>query len=209
LRQEFRIVFVGRLVERKGVKHLIEAVRRLPVELRPHLTVIGEGPERQALEAQVRAAGLERRVKISGRVSDEALHAAYAGSDVMVLPSIYDTRGDTEGLGVVLLEAMSYGIPAVASDIGGITDIIENEKSGLLVPPADPEKLARALERLARDPALAARLGNAGEQRARDVFGWPAIMAKWEECYGSLVQTRTDTANAAAPAATPPRAPVR
>ncbi|HJS43075.1 MAG TPA: glycosyltransferase family 4 protein [Gemmatimonadales bacterium] len=209
LRQEFRIVFVGRLVERKGVKHLIEAVRRLPADLRPHLTVIGEGPERRALEAQVRAAGLEQRVKISGRVSDEALHAAYAGSDVMVLPSILDTRGDTEGLGVVLLEAMSYGVAAVASDIGGITDIIENEKSGLLVPPADPEQLARALERLARDPALAVRLGNAGEQRVRHVFGWPEIMAKWEECYGSLVQTRTDTASVAAPAATPPREPAR
>lgn len=209
LRQEFRIVFVGRLVERKGVQHLIEAVRRLPAELRPHLTVIGEGPERRALEAQVQAAGLERRVKISGRVSEEALHAAYAGSDVMVLPSILDTRGDTEGLGVVLLEAMSYGVAAVASDIGGITDIIEHEKSGLLVPPANPEQLARALERLARDPALAARLGEAGEQRVRHVFGWPEIMAKWEECYGSLTQTRTDTASAAAPVATPPREPVR
>ncbi len=208
-RQEFRIVFVGRLVERKGVTHLIEAVRRLPVELRPHLTVIGEGPERQALEAQVQVAGLERRVAILGRIPDESLREAYAGSDVMVLPSILDSRGDTEGLGVVLLEAMSYGIPVVASDIGGITDIIESGKSGLLVPPADPERLAQALERIARDPALARRLGEAGEQRVRQAFGWPEIMAKWQECYGSLVQTRTGTASAAERAAMPPRERVR
>jgi glycosyltransferase involved in cell wall biosynthesis len=208
-RQEFRIVFVGRLVERKGVKHLIDAVGRLPVELRPHLTVIGEGPERQALDAQVHAAGLERRVEIRGRVSEEALHEAYADSDVMVLPSILDARGDTEGLGVVLLEAMSYGVPVIASDIGGITDVVENEKSGLLVPPADPEQLARALERLARDPALAKRLGDAGEQRVRHAFGWPEIMAKWAECYGSLGRRRTGTASAAEQPATPPREPVR
>jgi glycosyltransferase involved in cell wall biosynthesis len=208
-RQEFRIVFVGRLVERKGVKHLIDAVGRLPVELRSHLTVIGEGPERPALDAQVRAAGLERRVEIRGRVSEQALHEAYADSDVMVLPSILDARGDTEGLGVVLLEAMSYGVPVIASDIGGITDIVENEKSGLLVPPADPEQLARALERLARDPALAKRLGDAGEQRVRHAFGWPEIMAKWAECYGSLGRRRTGTASAAEQPATPPREPVR
>ena len=208
-RQDFRIVFVGRLVERKGVTHLIEAVRRLPAELHAHLTVIGEGPERQALEAQARAAGLERRVDIRGRVPDAELRDAYAASDVMVLPSILDARGDTEGLGVVLLEAMSYGIPVVASDIGGITDIIENGNSGLLVRPADADQLARALERVARDPALAARLGTAGEQRVRQAFGWPEIMAKWEECYGSLAQTRTDTASAVARAATPPREPVR
>jgi glycosyltransferase involved in cell wall biosynthesis len=208
-RQDFRIVFVGRLVERKGVTHLIEAVRRLPAELHAHLTVIGEGPERQALEAQARAAGLEHRVDFRGRVPDAELRDAYATSDAMVLPSILDARGDTEGLGVVLLEAMSYRIPVVASDIGGITDIIENGNSGLLVPPADADQLARALERIAREPALAGRLGAAGEQRVRQAFGWPEIMAKWEECYGSLAQTRTDTASAVARAATPPREPVR
>jgi glycosyltransferase involved in cell wall biosynthesis len=183
----FRILFVGRLVQRKGVTHLIEAVRRLPADLRAELIVIGDGPERQTLAEQVHANALDERVDIRGRVPEGALREAYAAASVFVLPAIVDERGETEGLGVVLLEAMSYGIPVVGSDIGGITDIIENEESGLLVPPADAEQLARTLERLARDPSLAARLGAAGLRRVQAEFGWPGIMRKWAECYGAPV----------------------
>ena len=205
----FQVLFVGRLVERKGVKNLIDAVQRLPADLRARLVVIGDGPEREGLEARVRDVALEGRVEIRGRVSDEELRAAYARSDVLVLPSILDARGDTEGLGVVLLEAMSYGVPVVASDIGGITDIVEHDKSGLLVPPGDPAALAQALERVARDPALASRLGTAGEQRVRRAFGWPEIMAQWDAVYRGPARTRTDTAREAESGATPPRASAR
>jgi glycosyltransferase involved in cell wall biosynthesis len=201
----FRILFVGRLVKRKGVTHLIEAVRRLPAELGAHLTIIGDGPEHATLAVQVHDGGLDGRVDMSGRVPESALREAYAASDVLVLPSIVDARGDTEGLGVVLLEAMSYGVPVVGSDIGGITDIIENGESGLLVPPADAEQLARALERLARDPSLADRLGAAGEHRVRTAFGWPEIMGKWEECYGAVGARRPGISSGAGAAATPPR----
>ena len=205
----FQVLFVGRLVERKGVKNLIDAVQRLPADLRARLVVIGDGPERQGLGARVRDSGLEDRVEIRGRVSDEELRAAYAGSDVLVLPSILDARGDTEGLGVVLLEAMSYGVPVVGSDIGGITDIVEHNKSGLLVPPGDPAALAQTLERLARDPALASRLGSAGAQRVRSAFGWPEIMAQWDAVYRGPARTRTDTAREAESGAMPPRASAR
>src|SRR5487761_347573 len=180
----FRILFVGRLVERKGVTHLIDAVGRISTDVRARLTVIGEGPERAALEAQAAAAGLDGGVDFRGRVDDQDLQDAYAAAAVLVLPSIVDARSDTEGLGVVLLEAMSCGVPVVGSRAGGITDIIEDEESGLLVPPADPALLASALERLARDPALAARLGAAGERRVRAAFGWPEIIRSWVECYG-------------------------
>jgi len=204
----FQVLFVGRLVERKGVKHLIDAIERVPGA---RLVVIGDGPERAGLEAGARDLGLGTRVDFRGRVSDDELRATYAASDALVLPSILDARGDTEGLGVVLLEAMSYGVPVVASDIGGITDIVEHDKSGLLVTPGDPAALAQALERLARDPALAQRLGAAGEQRVRSAFGWTEIMAKWDAVYrgSARAQTRTDTASAAGSNATPPRAPAR
>ena len=182
----FQVLFVGRLVERKGVKHLIKAIALMPPELGARLVVIGDGPERMVLEGGIRDSGLGARVDFRGRVSDEELRAAYATSDVLVLPSILDARGDTEGLGVVLLEAMSYAVPVVASDIGGITDIVEHNKSGLLVPPGDAAALAEALEQLARDASLARRLGSAGEQRVRSAFGWPEIMAKWAALYGAL-----------------------
>jgi glycosyltransferase involved in cell wall biosynthesis len=202
----FRILFVGRLVERKGVTNLIDAMQRLPADLNPILTLIGDGPERAALELKAHANGLKGRVVFSGHVDDSALQEAYAATDVFVLPAVIDARGDTEGLGVVLLEAMSCAVPVVGSGIGGITDIIENEVSGLLVPPADPDKLAGALERLARDPALAARLGAAGERRVRAEFGWPEIMTKWERCYGALIERRTGIASGAGSTATPPQA---
>jgi glycosyltransferase involved in cell wall biosynthesis len=199
----FRILFVGRLVERKGVTHLIEAVRQLPAELHARLVLIGDGPERDKLKAQVRNGGLEGQVDIRGLVPEAALREAYATSDVFVLPSIVDSRGETEGLGVVLLEAMSYGISVVGSDIGGITDIIENEESGLLVPPGDARQLALALERLARDHALVARLGQGGPLRVRDEFGWPAIMRKWAECYAGLAAGPADATAAEVADATP------
>jgi glycosyltransferase involved in cell wall biosynthesis len=200
---------VGRLVERKGVTHLIEAVRQLSSDVRPYLTVIGDGPERAALDAQIARDGLRDRVTIRGRVSEAELRGAYAVADVLVLPSILDARGDTEGLGVVLLEAMSYGVPVIGSNLGGITDIVRDGETGLLVPPGDPVQLAATLRRLAGDRRLAARLGDAGRQHVATAFGWPAIMAQWEECYAAAVGTRTDTATPAAPAATPPRAKAR
>jgi glycosyltransferase involved in cell wall biosynthesis len=163
--------------------------------VRARLTVIGEGPERATLEAQA-AVGPGGRVDFHGRVDDKDLQDAFAAADVLVLPSIVDARGDTEGLGVVLLEAMSCGVPVIGSRAGGITDIIEDNESGLLVPPADPALLASALERLARDPALAARLGAAGERRVRAAFGWPEIMKSWAECYGAPGATQTRTGKA-------------
>lgn len=192
----FEVLFVGRLVERKGVTHLVEAVRRLPADVRAHLTIVGEGPERSNLEAQVAQENLAERVTVRGRVSAAELRDAYAGSSVLVLPSIVDARSDTEGLGVVLLEAMAYGVPVIASDIGGIPDIVVNAESGLLVPPGDASALSHALLLLARDSALAARLADAGRRRVREQFSWPSITARWEECYAAAAGTRTGTATA-------------
>jgi glycosyltransferase involved in cell wall biosynthesis len=138
-------------------------------------------------------------VELRGRVSDDELRRAYAGASVLALPAIVDSRGDTEGLGVVLLEAMSYGVPVVASDLGGITDIVANEETGLLVAPADAAALAAALERLARDPALAARLGEAGRHVVRDRFSWPSIVAQWEACYRAAGERRGTQPVSAAP----------
>src|SRR5439155_1687474 len=101
------------------------------------------------------------------RTSDQvvAISSGTAGEIAeLVLPSIVDARGDTEGLGVVLLEAMSYHLPVVASNVGGITDIVADGETGLLVPPADPVALAAALERLATDAPLAERLADAGRR---------------------------------------------
>jgi len=183
----FVILFVGSLVERKGVRYLIDALPLLPAHLPAKLVIIGDGAERSRLEAQVRQRGLEHRVEVRGRVAEQELRRAYAGASVLVLPAIVDARGDTEGLGVVLLEAMSYGVPVIGSDLGGITDIVIDGETGLLVPPQDSAALAAALERLATDRGLARRLGEAGGSHVRRHFSWPAIIAQWEECYAAVL----------------------
>jgi glycosyltransferase involved in cell wall biosynthesis len=175
------ILFVGRLVELKGLTHLIEAVSRLKGRIPARIVAVGIGPERAHLESLAQSRGVE--VDFRDKVPDAELHRAFLTSDMLVLPSIVDARGDTEGLGVVLLDAMSYGIPAIASRVGGIPDIIEDGVSGVLVPPADPEALATAIERLARDPAYARRLADAGRERLRTHFSWDTIIARWDAVY--------------------------
>ncbi|MBI2536383.1 MAG: glycosyltransferase family 4 protein [Gemmatimonadetes bacterium] len=185
----FTILFVGRLVARKGIPTLIEAVRRLRETCSIRVVLIGEGPERPALEAEVARAGLDGVVELRGRVPPDALARAYQEAGALVLPAIVDLRGDTEGLGVVLLEAMSYGTPVVASDLGGITDIVAPDQTGLLVPPGDPVALAGAIERLARDTALWHRLADAGRRRFRDDFSWPSLVRRWDDLYREAVRS--------------------
>jgi len=179
------VLFVGRLVERKGVAHLIEAVARLR-ERSLRLVVVGDGPERPRLETLARSRGALDRVEFRGKVSDAELRRAYGNADVFVLPSVLDARGDTEGLGVVLLEAMNYAVPVIASRIGGIVDIVADGETGLLVPPGEETALASALDRVLSDPDLARRLGEAGRRRLHERFSWEAITARWEAVYRSL-----------------------
>jgi len=181
------VLFVGRLVERKGVPYLIEALA-LVGDASIRLVIVGEGPERPKLEEVARrlGGGVADRVAFRGKISATELQAAYAGASAFVLPSVFDARGDTEGLGVVALEAMNYGTPVVASRIGGIPDVVEDGVTGLLVPPGDAAALAAALRRVLGEPGLGRRLGEAGRRRLHEQFSWEAITARWEAVYRSL-----------------------
>jgi glycosyltransferase involved in cell wall biosynthesis len=182
-RAERSILFVGRLVERKGVSHLIRALGGVRRRMPARLIVIGDGPERSRLEQLARDVGVAAHIDFRGRVSDEELHRAYAAADVFVLPSVLDARQDTEGLGVVLLEAMNYSVPVIASDIGGITDIVQHDRTGLLVPPGDEGALAHALTRVLLDKAVADRLAAEGRRLLRETFSWDRIVDRWEAVY--------------------------
>ena len=184
--REFTVLFVGRLVERKGVPVLLEAWARAELP-NARLVVVGDGPDRGALEARATALGVEMTVDFRGRVSDTELGAAYSTADLFVLPAVLDARGDTEGLGVVLLEAMASNVPVLASAAGGITDVVVDGESGALVPPGDVAALATALQRLHRDPDLRARLAAGGVARVRDEFSWEAIADRWAAVYSDAV----------------------
>ncbi|MDX1661696.1 MAG: glycosyltransferase family 4 protein, partial [Gemmatimonadota bacterium] len=122
------------------------------------------------------------RIAFLGRVSDEALLEAYRRASVFVLPATLDERADTEGLGVVLLEAMAQRTPVVATRRGGIVDIVIDGETGLLVDDA-VEALAEAIDRVLADPDAARAMGERGAERVRRAFSWDTILDRIEAVY--------------------------
>jgi glycosyltransferase involved in cell wall biosynthesis len=127
-------------------------------------------------------------VEFLGRVTSAELVAAYRRAACFVLPATLDERADTEGLGVVLLEAMSYGVPVVATRRGGIVDVVDDGKTGILVED-DPGALADAIAPLLEDPDRGRTLGRAGRARVRERFGWDSIVDRLEAVYRSSSET--------------------
>ncbi|HEX6590158.1 MAG TPA: glycosyltransferase family 4 protein [Longimicrobiales bacterium] len=182
----FRLLFVGRLVERKGLAYLLEAMAAMRGTRRVLLDVVGDGPLRPTLERRAQELGLTDVVRFRGFVDAERLERSFAEADAFVLPAVEDAKGDVEGLGVVLIEAQTHGLPVIASASGGIVDIVLHERTGLLVPPGDAPALAAAIERLAGDEALRARLATAGREHASTTFSWDAITDRLVALYRRL-----------------------
>ena len=188
--EPLRLLFVGRLVERKGVEHLVRALPRVRRERPAELTVVGEGEWEPVIREAAREAGVEVHVRLTGYVDRPTLERLYREADLFVLPAVVDRKGDTEGLGVVLLEAMRAGRPVIASRVGGIPDIVEHERSGWLVPPAEPGALAGAILGAARDPGAARAVAEEGRRRATEEFSWDAILDGLEAAYEAAVTAR-------------------
>jgi glycosyltransferase involved in cell wall biosynthesis len=176
-----RILFVGRLVARKGVDRLLQALATIADRVW-RLEIVGFGPERDPLERRAAELGLSGRVEFLGRIANDALVAAYRRATCFVLPATLDERADTEGLGVVLLEAMSYGVPVIATRRGGIVDIVEDGGTGVLVED-EPAELARAVASILDDPQRGRALGRAGRASVRERFGWDSIVDRLDAVY--------------------------
>jgi glycosyltransferase involved in cell wall biosynthesis len=167
------VLAVGRLQHPKDPFTLARALGLLRGKFTAML--VGEGPDRPRLEAEIRRLGLEQAVVLAGDRSDVA--DVLAGADVFVLSST------SEGLPLSILEAMAAGLPVVASSVGGVPEAVEDGDTGLLVPPRDPARLAAALERLLADPALRRRLGSNGRERVREHFGLEAFQQRHVAVY--------------------------
>ena len=181
------LLFIGRLVERKGVHLLLEALALLPAAHRPLLRVVGDGPERARLEELAGRLQLGADVVFHGFISAEEKVERLAGCDAFVLPAVIDSKGDTEGLGVVLLEAMTYGKPVIASAAGGIVDIVRGGRNGFLVPPGDAAALADAIQACVENPDRARALGEQGRIDVENGFSWDVIADRLAALYASVV----------------------
>ena len=197
---------VGRLIPIKGHDVLLRALARVRQQL-PEVTleIAGDGPLEPELSATVSRLGLGERVSFLGRVAPPG--PVFERAEVVVVPSF------GEGFGMVALEAMERGRPVVASDVGGLPEIVADGRTGLLVPPGDPEAFAAAIVELAGDPARAADMGAAGRKRALAEFSQERCTDRIEAIYGAALAAagerrfRTSsharsTANAASSAST-------
>jgi colanic acid/amylovoran biosynthesis glycosyltransferase len=163
--EPFEILCVGRLVSTKGQRILIEVIHRLKQSaLSVHLTLVGDGPDRDDLETHVRDRHLESQVTFTGSVNQDEIQAYFTASDIFVLASF------AEGIPVALMEAMAMEIPCIATIINGIPELITDGVDGLLVSPSDSDGLANAITRLIRDPLLRQTLGMAGRVRVQEAY---------------------------------------
>jgi glycosyltransferase involved in cell wall biosynthesis len=178
-----RFAFVGRLVGWKAVDLLLAALAQAARQADVALQVVGDGPERAALEAQAQRLGVADRVTFHGLVSQPRCAALLGEADALVLPSLYECGG------AVVLEAMAAGLPVVATRWGGPADYLD-DTTGILVEPAGVpafvEGLAAAMVRLARDPGLRATLGARARRAAVEVYDWDRKIDRILEVYRSV-----------------------
>jgi glycosyltransferase involved in cell wall biosynthesis len=169
------ILYVGRLVERKGVRYLIQAYAEIINEINARVFIVGMGQEMESLKRLTVELGVKDKINFLGQISAQELDQCYRNASVFVLPAIIDAKGDTEGLGVVLIEALTYKLPVIASGVGGIVDVIKDNETGILVPEKDTDALAHALLKVMKNDKYAASLGERGYQFVNEKYNWNKI----------------------------------
>jgi glycosyltransferase involved in cell wall biosynthesis len=177
------LLFSGRLIQRKGVNFLLQAMPQILARRKVRLIITGDGHCKAEWQALSQELGLRPYVEFAGFVTNERLSELFHSCTMYVHPAIHDDRGDTEGLGVVLIEALRNRKPVVASRVGGIVDVIQDGKTGILVPEKDPAALATAVLNLLDNPELAQRLGEQGYLYATKFFDWERITGQLEAIY--------------------------
>jgi glycosyltransferase involved in cell wall biosynthesis len=165
-----RLVSVGRAVAKKGYDDLLNALAALPADCAWQLTHIGGGPLLGSLRQQAEKLGIDQRIQWLGALPQKEVLESYRASDLFVLASKIVDDGDRDGLPNVLMEAQSQGLCCLSTTISGIPELIEHQRTGWLVGPADAPALSDALQQLLQNPALRTRLGQAGQQRVQQIF---------------------------------------
>jgi glycosyltransferase involved in cell wall biosynthesis len=178
-RGERRLLFVGRLTPQKGVEHLLHALTAMKTQA--SLDIVGDGPSRAALEALAKELGVATRVRWHGQVVQSVLPRLYQSAAAVVVPSA------EEGLGLVAVEALLCETPVVAFDSGGLRDVVQHDRTGLLVPPGDRTALAKTLDDLLSRDGRGSDLGRAGRLYALSAFAPESAARRYAEIYRQVL----------------------
>ncbi len=175
------VLFVGRITDQKGIFHLLEAAPRLPKGVQ--VVLCASAPDTPEIEERLRrAVSRQPNVLWIGEMAPvETVVQLYSHAAVFACPSVY------EPFGLINLEAMACETPVVASAVGGIVEVVEDGKTGLLVPPSRPDELAAALRRVLEDEALARAMGRAGRRRVEAQFSWASVAERTERVYADAI----------------------
>ena len=189
------ILFVGRLVEKKGVHHLLNAMP-LVIGAFPQaiLVIVGEGTLRRELEESARSLGIMQSVRFLGRIPNEDLPKYYGAADVFVGPSIVDKSGDTEGLGIVFLEAAASQLAMIGTSVGGISDVLIHQVTGIQVNPNDSDQLASEINLLLQNPELRDRLALKARDHVVENFSWRCVAARFTALFQEVIDKRRASA---------------
>jgi glycosyltransferase involved in cell wall biosynthesis len=176
------LVFAGRLVPKKGLRILLEAMPGI-LAGRPdaRLVIAGFGPERPALDHLARRLGITRHIRFTGPYRHEELPGIYRGARLAVFPFVEAPSGDREGLGLVVVEAAGCGLPVIVGDVPGVRDVVTHQETGILVAPGDARALSAAVLSLLEDEAACARLARRGRDDALRRFDWPVVRQRYAD----------------------------
>lgn len=180
-RSGLRILAVSRLISRKGLDVLIKAIGRLRDE--PFsLDIAGDGPDRKLLEQLARSCGVADRVRFHGFMDRPSLASLYGQADIFVLASL------AESCSMALLEAMGWGLPIIATRVGGTSELIDHGSNGLLIRANDVDELTTAIRELAHDPARRERFTDTNRALARDRFSWRSVAEAYQGIFRDAVE---------------------
>ena len=179
------ILFVGRLVEKKGVDDLLKAFALLRHDMRntASLWIVGDGERDQQLRKSAADLRISDKIKFWGTIPNNNLPDYYAAADIFVGPSVEASSGDTEGQGVVFLEAFAARLSVIATSVGGIPNVIKHGRTGILVEPRNPEKLALAIEHLLQNDNLRHEIAENAHQEAKKSYDWEKIAQDFVKLY--------------------------
>ena len=175
-----RLLFVGRLNDQKGADHLLNALALMKTR-EAWVDIVGDGPNREALKALAQQLGVASRIRWHGQVAQSELAPFYQQAAAVVIPSI------DEGLGLVAVEALLCETPVVAFDSGGLRDVIQHEKTGLLVKPGDNAALAATLDDLLARDGRGSQLGRAGRLYALSAFAPESVARRYAGIYRQVL----------------------